>query len=147
MSQADHVRILSQAVESQQWEVVERHLTDDFTLTGPAPVPLNKAQFLGAMKNTTAGLPDFSFNSGEVIEHSETHVEQKIQISGTHTATLQNVIPGIPPLPPTGKRVQLPQETLHYTLEGSKISSIRVESVEGGGFGGMFSQLGVEPPH
>jgi predicted ester cyclase len=147
MSQADHVRRLSQAFESQHWEVVEEHLTEDFTLTGPAPVPLNKAQFLGVMKNTMAGLPDFSFNTGEVKEHSESHVEARVQISGTHTGTLQNVIPGIPPLPATGKRVQLPQETLHYTLEGSKISSIRVESVEGGGFGGLFSQLGVEQPH
>ena len=147
MSQAQHVQMLSQAFESQQWDVVESHLTDDFTFVGGAPMPLNKAQFLGTMKGTLAGVPDFSFNATEFKEHSESHVEMVSQITGTHTATLQNVIPGVPPLAATGKAVALPQERIHFTLQGQQVSQIRVEQVEGGGIPGLFSQLGVKLPN
>jgi hypothetical protein len=54
-------------------------------------------------------------------------------------------MPGMPAVPPTGKKVSV-KDTYIVTVQGDKVSQIQVESPADGGIPAMLAQLGVKMP-
>ena len=88
---------------------------------------------------------DFSFNLRDAQQVGDA-AQVTLQLSGTHSSELDLSALDMPNVPTTGKSFELPPESTTVTIEGEKITSIRVAAVEGGGVMGILSQLGVEPP-
>jgi predicted ester cyclase len=116
-------------------------LTDDFTLSGPTPQPLNKAAFLGLCGALIAAFPDWNFNATDFREEGDT-VYATFHITGTHTGTLA-AIPGVPPVPATGKAVSLAADQAVYTMRGGLASQQNITTGPGGGVAGLYAQVGA----
>ncbi len=146
MTTSELVRALLTAVEAQRWDEARGYLTDDFTFgDGAMPEPLGRDAWLTVHKAFVAAMPDFSFNARPFHDENGAAVGQ-VQLTGTQTRELKLPVPGIPAIPPTGKRLSLPAETITATTRGDQISAFIVSGVEGGGLQGVLSQLGASIP-
>ncbi|MBF6590628.1 MAG: nuclear transport factor 2 family protein [Ktedonobacterales bacterium] len=145
MSATDVAKATMNALQAHDMAAASALMTDDFTFSGAVPVPLNKQQYLGVQWALFAAIPNWNFNASNYEEQGD-KVILTVQITGTQTGTLENVIPGVPPIPPTGKSFQLPQEHVTLTVRGDKIANESVESVPNGGAPGIFAQLGHPLP-
>jgi hypothetical protein len=119
--------------------------TDDFTFTGPVPMPLNKDQYLDLMKKVTKGVPNWNFHRHDIRVEGQTVIVQ-VQVAGTQTGTLSSLMPGMPDLPPTNRSFRTPPEVIRITFRGDRAIDVHVDSVPGGGIPGMLQQLGVSLP-
>lgn len=146
MNTIDTAKTVVRSIENSDFDTAMGLLTNNFTLAGPVPQPINAQQWLGLHRILNAAMPDFSFNlSGSEVSGNK--VTLTVQISGTQQNTLDLSPMEMPTVPATSIRVQLPVERLVLTFEGDKISAINVAPVPGGGLAGILSQLGVEMPH
>lgn len=117
---------------------------DDMTFSGPVPQPVGKEVFLGLSQATRVALPDFNFNPSSFQEEGD-KVIIAIHITGTHTGTLA-AIPGVPPVPPTGKHIDLGPERLILTIRNGKVSNAHADISPTGGFAGIYAQVGAPLP-
>src|SRR6266487_1963941 len=107
MSATEIVQDFSAALEAKDLDKAASYLSDDFMLRGPTPQPVGKNEFIAIQGAFFQAFPDWSFNQSALQEQGD-KVISTVQITGTHTAPL--VMPGMPPIPATGKKVSLPQE-------------------------------------
>lgn len=133
------------ALQSGDMEMAAQHMTDDFVFERWIPQALNKGEFLALQSELHTAMPDCTFNLSGVREQQGV-VSALIQISGTHTHTLNLPTFGIPLVPYTGVYVILPQEHVEFVLADDRVARMRVESVPGGGLGGLLQQMGTELP-
>jgi predicted ester cyclase len=140
---ADIVTRGMRAWEQNDEATLSSLVNDDFVLSGPVPQPLGKHEFIGMMKAMLAAFPDFKFN-GVVAEERGDTVVVKSHITGTHTGTL--VLPGLPPIPATGKKVSQPEEQQEFTLVNGKLSKLTTDARPDAGIPGMLAQLGTPLP-
>jgi hypothetical protein len=63
-----------------------------------------------------------------------------IEETGTHTGILA-VVPGVPPVAPTGKKVKNPPEHHVYTMRGNQCSHLKVDAPPDGGIVGIYAQI------
>lgn len=143
MGNTDIVKTGLRAWEAGDAQTLAPLVADDFMLTGPVPQPLGKQDFLGLMHVLHNALPDFAFNISSFEEDGDT-VVARAHITGTHTGVL--AMPGMPSLPPTGKKVSLPEEVQTYTLRDSKLQSLATDGRPDAGIPGLLAQLGVPAP-
>ena len=143
MSATSTVQTGLKAWENRDEATMASLVAEDFVITGATPQPLNKEAFIGLMHATLTAMPDWAFNASGFEEDGDT-VTLKSRITGTHTGPLE--LPGMPPIPATGKKVALPEETQIYTLRDGKLVKLQVEDVPGGGIPGMLQQIGVALP-
>lgn len=116
-------------------------LTDDYTFSGPTPQPLDKAAFLGLHRALIAAVPDWTFTATDIREDGD-KVYANLAISGTHTGTLA-AIPGVPPVPATGKSISLPADPAVFTYRGNQCCQQVVTVSSGGGVAGLYAQVGA----
>ena len=90
-------------------------------------------------------MPDFRFNASDIREEQGV-VRLQMNPSGTQTRELALPFPGIPVIPPTGKRVQLAPEPCDCEFRGDKVISYHVQSSPDGGVKGILAQLGIAAP-
>jgi predicted ester cyclase len=133
------------AIESGDVSTVADMLTGDMIFTGVTPQPLGKHEYLGLQSALVAGLPDWKFNATDFQQRGD-QVVTRVHITGTQIGALNLPMPGVPVLPPTGKKVALPEEITTLTVKGDKISRIESSNVSGGGVPGILAQLGVNVP-
>ncbi len=145
MDAVEATRKLFGLIESRETGAAAELLSDDFTFAGPVPDPINGAAWLGLHDRLNDAFPDFSFNLKDVQQVGDT-AQATLQLSGTHSSDLDLSALDMPNVPKTGKSFQLPPESTTVTIEGEKITSVRVAKVDGGGVMGILSQLGVEAP-
>ncbi len=138
MGAIDIVTAFTAAMNAQQWDAAADYLTDDFTVSGITPQPLGKQEFLAGQKQWAIGVPDWRVALQEVREEGNA-VRSTALITGTHTNTL--ALPGLPPLPATGKRFST-TDVITTTLRGDHIAAMDIVS----GSPGFFEQLGVQVP-
>jgi len=119
--------------------------TEDFTLSGPVPQPLNREQFVALAIGSTTAFPDWNFNARDYREVG-TQVLITIQITGTHTGTLA-IIPEVPPVPPTGSKITQPVEQLTLTMRDGKIAQLVVTAGPDGGVPGLYARVGHPLQH
>jgi predicted ester cyclase len=143
MSNLDLARKALHAFSSGDVTTVTSLITDDFQFLGVTPQPLGTQEYLGFMHAVTTAFPDFTFNETGAEESGDA-VTIKHHITGTHTGSLN--LPGMPPIPATGKKVTLPEEKSHFTFKDGKIAKYLGEPAPNGGLPGMLKQLGVQLP-
>ena len=68
----------------------------------------------------------------------------KAHITATHTGVLS--LPGMPPIPATGKKVALPEEVQTYTVKNGKLVALSTDGRPDAGIPGMLAQLGFPLP-
>jgi predicted ester cyclase len=145
MSKVDAVKAFSEALETRDFNKAASYLADDFVFVGPVPQPIGKQEFLAIQSAFEDAFQDWSFNSHDEVEQGDT-VVAAVQITGTHTRDLVLPMPGMPPIPATGKRVSLPVEHITFTFKGDKIAGLTSDNVPGGGVPGVLAQIGVPLP-
>ena len=145
MDAVEATKKLFALIESRETGAAAELLSDDFTFSGPVPDPINGAAWLGLHDRLNDAFSDFSFNLRDAQQVGDA-AQVTLQLSGTHSSELDLSALDMPNVPATGKSFELPPESTTVTMEGEKITSIRVAAVEGGGVMGILSQLGVEPP-
>lgn len=111
---------------------------------GVLPMPMPAADAFNMIAGLKAGFPDLKFEPREVKVNGN-QVTVKAQVSGTHTGALQLPMPGMPSIPPTGKKVSVPDAYV-ITVEGDKVTELHVDSPANGGVPAMLAQLGVKMP-
>jgi len=145
MSAKDVVKEGLAATEAGDFAKLEGLVADDFSMSGPVPMPVGKREFVGLMMALRQAMPDWKFNPGDYQENGD-EVTVPFQITGTHTGELQLPLPGLPPIPATGTRVSLPNEPSTFTVKDGKLAKLEVADIPGGGVMGILSQLGVNLP-
>lgn len=147
MAAADIAQAVLAAWEAHDHEQTQHLLADDFTLTGPAPVPLDKAAYLIFQQVHNAAFADWRFNP-QLLEADGDRVQFGVQITATHTGVYDVARLGlpIPAVPATSKRRQWPQETLTFTVRQGQIAGLHVETTVEGGVAGTLTWLGVTLP-
>lgn len=147
MKTTDTARLLFTSTEAGDWDKAAGTMTDDMRFSGAAPEPLHKQEYIDLLRALVWAMPDWKFNTGEFKEKGD-RVIVPIHITGTHKRDLRLPKMNVPLVPPTGRHVALPNETVTLTFRGDKIASIEVSKVPGGGVMGILQQLGVmEPAH
>src|SRR5712691_734992 len=117
MSTTDIAKAFVTALEARDFNTAASYLSDDFRFVGPAPQPLGKNEFIGVQQTIQNAFPDWSFNVSNIHEEGD-KVKSITQITGTQTGELNLAPLGLPPIPPTGKKVSLPKEGVTLTFRG-----------------------------
>ena len=101
-------------------------------------------QAMGIVDALATAMPDLSFD----IEQTTVNGDQatvKVRWSGTQSRPLSLPLPGMPTLPPTGKKVSV-EDAFVLTVQGVKVSHMHVESPADGGIPAALEQLGAKVP-
>ena len=126
-------------------EKTKGHITADAVVDGgvlPRPVPAMEA--FGVINGLAVAIPDLKFNIQQVTVNGN-QATVKVQWGGTQTGPLSLPMPGMPTIPPTGKKVSV-KDTYVITVKGDKVSHMHVESPADGGIPAALAQLGVKMP-
>ena len=142
MSAIDIVKAGLAATEAGDFKKLDGMVADDYVFAGPVPEPVGKREFMGLQMALLKAMPDWNFNAADFKENGDV-VTVTLQVTGTQTGELSLPMPGIPIIPPSGKRVSLPGETSTFTVKNGKLARLDVASTPGGGLMGILSQLGV----
>jgi hypothetical protein len=135
------------AWEEKDDNALSPYLSDDVICKQILPQPIDKAQLLAFMKAITRAFPDWSFN-GQII-HEESlgeHIGSVLfvsRVTGTHTGDL--ILPTLPVIPATGKKIALPYRHLVYLVIDDKITMITAD-FSPSGLEEVFAQLGMDLP-
>ncbi len=122
------------------------HLTPDAMVDGGVlPKPMPAVESFKIMEGLTMAIPDLTIDIQQVDVNGNVAVV-KAKWGGTQTGALNLPIPGMPPIPPTGKKVWV-NDTYRVTVQGDKVSHMSVESPANGGIPGALSQLGIKMPN
>jgi ketosteroid isomerase-like protein len=103
MNKIDTVKAFSEALDARDFNKAASYLADDFVFAGPVPQPIGKQAFIAVQSAFENAFQGWSFNSHDEVEQGE-KVVAAVQITGTHTRDLVLPMPGMPPIPATGKR-------------------------------------------
>ena len=126
-------------------EKTKARLTQDAMASGgvlPQPMPAMEAFKLVA--GLTSAIPDLKFEVEQVTVNGD-QATVKATWGGTQTGALDMGMPGMPAVPPTGKKVSV-KDTYIVTVQGDKVSRLEVDSPADGGIPAMLAQLGVKMP-
>lgn len=148
MSNTDIAKSLYAAWEARDLKKSASLLSDNFVLTGPAPVPLNKEAYLTFQSVHNDGFPVWSFNPRDFQEDGDT-VKCVCKITATHSGTYDVSRLGIPvpPIAATDISPIWPEEEMTFTIKGGKVVSLVVRQLgEGAGVMGTVKQLGIAFP-
>jgi predicted ester cyclase len=104
---------------------------------------LTKDHFLQMLHALYAAFPDWHYRH-DPPTWQDGRIAVKWLQSGTHTGLIE--IPGIAPIPPTGRIVRIPEQHFFYKVTADRIVEIRPEPVPGGAPGGILQQIGVTSP-
>jgi hypothetical protein len=143
MSALDIVKAGLAAIEAGDFKKLDSMVADDMVFAGPVPEPLGKREFIGVQSAMHTAKPDWKFNPSDFKENGDV-VTVNFQITGTQTGELSLPMPGLPKLPPSGKKVSLPKEQSTFTVKNGKLARLDVASTPGGGVTGILAQLGVK---
>lgn len=132
-----------QAVEMNDFNKAGNLLSDDFTLEGITPTPLNKQEFLNVHSALNSGLPDFRFNH-RIVKETANEVEVSVRLTGTHTKDMQPPIPGMELIRATNRIITMPEEKIRLLIKNNRVAKTFVEPVQNGGLPGLLKQIGVD---
>jgi predicted ester cyclase len=124
---------------------VQSMLTPDAVVDGgvlPQPMPAMEAFRIVNGLNTA--LPDLKFDVQRVSVNGN-QATVNILWSGTQTRTFTPPMPGMMPIPATGKPVSV-KDTFILTIQGDKVSHMTVDSPSDGGIPAALAQMGAKPP-
>jgi predicted ester cyclase len=124
---------------------VEGMLTADAMSSGGAlPQPMPAVEAFKVTAGLNAAFPDLKIEVQQVLVNGN-QATVKVILSGTQTGTLDLSLPGMPAIPPTGKKVSV-RDAYVVTVQGDKVSHFHVDSPADGGIPAILAQLGVKMP-
>jgi len=126
-------------------EKLKSMVTPDAMASGgvlPQAMPMMEA--IKMMDGLTMAFPDLKFNVQKVTVKGNQATVDALW-SGTNTGMLNLPLPGMAPIPPTGKKVSV-KDSYVVTVQGDKVSHFRVESPADGGIPAALAQIGVKMP-
>jgi hypothetical protein len=118
-------------------------LADDMMFISATRI-LDKQQFIAMLRALYAGFPDWNHGYDGVESRGEGNYAIKWHQRGTHTGTW--TMPGMEPITPTGKSVQIPPQYFFYRVADNKLVLIFPEPIPGGAPRGILEQIGVSVP-
>lgn len=118
-------------------------VTDDLAFVS-AGRTLSKPQFLSMLTALYTGFPDWNYAYDEIEDRGHGDYAIKWRQGGTHLGVF--AMPGLDPIPPTGRSVRIPEHYFFYKIGGGLLTEIRPEVVPGGAPRGILQQIGVELP-
>ncbi len=120
-------------------------ITADAVVSGgvlPQPMPaLEALNIIGGLK---AAFPDLKFEVQQVTVNGN-QATVKAQWGGTNTGSLSLPMPGMPSIPPTGKKISV-KDVYVVTVQGDKVSRMEVASPPDGGIPAALAQMGFQMP-
>jgi len=143
MSIVDTFRALDAEICGGDLERAAAYLADDFMFVGATPQPLDKQAAIGLWRTMRQAFPDFNHNTTDVVARNG-KLYAAVAVSGTHRGELR--VPGLPPIPASGKPVQLPREPIQLSYRGNQFTEWVVEQVPDGGLRGVLNQIGASVP-
>lgn len=145
MSTVETVNALVTALQSGDLELAASLLSENCVVSGFAPEPLKREEFLALQSQLLAAMPDFSYNLSQI--HAEgKNVHALITITGTNTNNLELPEFGLQSIPATGLQVALPQVPCSWRVRHEEVVRIDMDEVIGGGLTGLLQQIGTELP-
>lgn len=102
-----------------------------------------RADFLPFLHALYAGFPDWNYDHEPPGRDGDWWYVLWRQ-SGTHLGTF--TMPGMAPIPATGRKVRIPDQRFYYRVENDRLKVIRPDPIEGGAPRGILQQIGVELP-
>jgi predicted ester cyclase len=104
---------------------------------------LDKPEFLAMLTALYSAFPDWRYEHDPPEARGET-IAIRWRQGGTHTGTFS--LPGLDPVPATGRRVRIPEQYFFYTVQAGAIVLIRPEPIAGGAPRGILEQIGHPMP-
>lgn len=138
---ADPVKRMIAYLEAKDASQAAGYMCDDFQFSGFGSDPLNKEQFVALMRALFAAIPDWSYRPRELRSDGDS-VRFRSQVLGTHTGMLVGLNPGMPPIPATGAKIELPVDQVECTVRDGKVATMKVTSESDGGISGILSRIG-----
>ncbi len=131
------------AIDRGDFKAVAAFIHDDFRLEGAGLDGIGKTAFIAAMKAQLDAFPDYSENPTDIREEGDV-VHFVAHVRGTQKGAL--ALPGMKPVAPTNRRIQLPPEPAWVRIRDDKLLVYHVEKVAGGGIDGILGQLATGSP-
>lgn len=105
---------------------------------------LNKAQFLQMLTALYLGFPDWTYEYTEIEDRGQGNFAIRWRQGGTHRGTW--AMPGMDPIPATGRAVRIPPHYFYYRIVQKRLAIIFPEPILGGAPRGILEQIGVPLP-
>jgi predicted ester cyclase len=99
---------------------------------------------LKAVDGLNAAIPDLKYDIQQVTVNGN-QATVKVQWGGTQSGPLNLAMPGMPTIPPSGKKVSV-KDSYVLTVKGDKVIHIKIDSPADGGIPAALAQLGVKMP-
>jgi len=145
MSSEQLVRELFEALETRRYTQALSYISDSFVHTGSLPQPQNKYQWVANLQALMNAMPDLCLGANDICG-ADNRVRLTFQLNGTHTAQLKFPSPGMPCLPPTGKKVVLPRQRAIITVRDGLVVALNMERLPNGGIPGVLQQITARRP-
>jgi predicted ester cyclase len=120
-------------------------VTEDAMASGgvlPQPIPMKETVTI--LSGLKTAMPDLKFDVQQVTVNGD-QATVNAMWSGTNTGPLSLPMPGMPTIPPTGKKVSV-KDSYIVTVKGDKVSHMQVDSPADGGIPAALMQMGVKMP-
>ena len=147
MSPKAIVQAAIQAWEEKNINAFASYLSDDLICQHILPQTVGKAQLLSYMNALTTAFPDWSFNGHVLYEEQVTEQTWRVifvtAITGTQTGDL--ILPTLPIILATGRKIALPNRHLEFLVTGNTITEITSDFLPNG-LEEILAQLGLELP-
>ncbi|HLZ63410.1 MAG TPA: nuclear transport factor 2 family protein [Ktedonosporobacter sp.] len=141
------VQAAIQAWEGKDADTFASYLSDDLICKRILPQPVDKAQLIAFMQSITTAFPDWSFNGHVLHEASLTEQSWNVlyvtTVTGTHTGDL--IVPPLPDIEATGRKIILSYRHLEALVAGDLIAAIDAD-FSPSGLEEVLAQLGLELP-
>ena len=125
-------------------KALEMVTADAMASGGVLPQPIPMKETVTILSGLKTAMPDLKFDVQQVTVNGE-KATVKAMWSGTNTGPLSLPMPGMPTIPPSGKKVSV-MDTYIVTVKGDKVSHMQVDSPADGGIPGALMQMGVKMP-
>ena len=147
MSAKTIVQAAIQAWEEKNINAFSSYLADDLICQHILPETVGKVQLLTYVNALTTAFPDWSFNGHVLYEEQVTEQTWKVlfvaAITGTQMGDL--ILPTLPIIPATGRKIALPNRHMEFLVTSDTISAISAD-FSPDCLEEVFSQLGLELP-
>jgi hypothetical protein len=144
MEATEIARTVLLAWQSDDKFTLMKYLAPDFIAYDWLPMPISTGTFILIGHLFKAAFPDWNMNATDFRQDGE-RVHVKIQTTGTHTGNLVAALPGFPAVPPTGRKIALPENDLTLTLRNNRIARLDSRLQKSEGLFSIFTQLGLDP--
>jgi predicted ester cyclase len=132
------------ALAAHDVDQVETLTTDDLRFVTEEG-DLRRSAYLETLRALFAAFPDWRFDHGR-LRVGWDHASVELRMEGTHTGTLVLPVPGVEPIPATGRAVVLPAQDYTFLISQGCIVRIEPMRVVGGGIPGLLDQIGSDLP-